>query len=90
MVMMEELLRRIRGRIARKIFICLGMMRISHKNTGLAMFVMVAMSRGRRMKSGAKHREQNQELENDTPHGLHLAERCNGRKRSCLLPPAPA
>ncbi len=50
------------------------MMRISHKNCGLTMIIMVPMGRGRRMKTGAKHREQNQELENNAPHCAHLAE----------------
>ena len=38
------------------------MVRISHKNCGLT---VVVMGSGRRMKTGAKHREQNQELENN-------------------------
>jgi hypothetical protein len=50
------------------------MMRISQKNCGLTMIIMVPMGRGRRMKTGAKHREQNQELENDAPHRARLAE----------------
>ena len=53
---------------------CVSMMRISHQNRGLAMIIMVPMGRGRRMKTGAKHREQNQKLENNAPHRAHLAE----------------
>lgn len=50
------------------------MVRISHKNCGLTVVVMIRMGRSRRMKTGAKHREQNQELENNTPHRVRLAE----------------
>jgi len=62
MVMMIEFLRGIRGRIVGEIFVGVSMVRISHKNCGLT---VVVMGSGRRMKTGAKHREQNQELENN-------------------------
>lgn len=54
--MMEELQRLIRRRIVRKILMGMRKMRVSHKNCGRAMFVVLAMRQGRRMKSGAKHR----------------------------------
>ncbi|MBA3055387.1 MAG: hypothetical protein FP826_10730 [Sphingomonadales bacterium] len=74
MVMMVEFLRRISRRIVGEIFVGISMVRISHKSCGLTVVVMVCMGSGRRMKTGAKHREQNQKLENNAPHRVHLAE----------------
>ncbi len=72
--MMEYFLRRIRGRIVGEIFVGVSMMRISQDNCGLPMGSMVPKAYGRRMKTGAKHRKQNQELENNAPHRSRLAE----------------
>lgn len=74
MVMMVEFLRRIRSRTVQEIFVGVSMVHISHKNCGLTVVVMVHMGRSRRMKTGAKHREKNQELENNAPHHAYLAE----------------
>jgi len=70
-------------------FVGISMERISHKNTGLTMAVMVHMRRGRRMKTGAKHREKNQELENNAPHRAHLAEQYSSSKRITCTVPGP-
>lgn len=53
--MVEEFLRWIRGRPVRKIIISFGMMCISQKDTYCAMFTIVPMRHGGRMKPGTKH-----------------------------------
>ena len=87
--MMVEFLRRISRRIVGEIFVRVNMMGISHQNTGLTMVVMVPMGRGRRMKTGAKHREQNQELENNAPHRARLAEQYSRSKPITCAVPGP-
>jgi len=85
--MMEKFLRLIRGRVVGEIFVGVSMMRVSQDNCGLTMISMVPMGCGRRMKAGAKHREQHQELENNAAHRARLAEQCSHSKR--LTYPAP-
>lgn len=72
--MVENLLQRIRGRIVGEILVWISMMRFSEKNKGLSMVAIVSVRRCRRMNTSAKHREQDQELENYASHSVRLAE----------------
>jgi len=68
--MMENFL----GGIGGRVLALVALIRVAHVNGDFTSGVMVPMRRGRRMKSGAKHRKQNQKLENRAPHAAPLAE----------------